>query len=411
MKAYSMAIGWRYTRATRKSGLLSFLSSISMAGLVLGVSLLVLVLSVMNGFERELKDRILGLMPQASLYQAGGLRDWQGLSARISGTPGLRASAPFIQVNGLLSYRQRTVPGLVYGVEMDRELALSNLAEFVDAAALEAMRSSQSKVLIGVDLAEKLGVEAGAEIMVLAPSDSGQSTAKIAYLEVAGFVQSRSELDQSLVLANLQGLESLRPASRRGTVDGLRLQFDEVNQAPRIASEIAGKLGRLYYQTNWQRTHGNLYHAIQMSKTMVGLLMSLIVALATFNVVSTLILVVIEKQSSIAILRTLGASSRDILDIFIVQGLVIGAGDVALGLLIGIGLTQVVEPFVHALESTFHLQFLHSDVYPLTDIPAEVLWADIFQVATTAMVLVFLATLFPAWKAARLQPAEVLRYE
>jgi len=411
MTHYSTSIGWRYTRTNKKSGLLSFLSSISMAGLVLGVSLLVLVLSVMNGFERELKERILGLMPQASLYKAGGIDDWQGLSTQIAKFDGLSASAPFIQVNSLLTYRQNTVPALIYGVDVERELEISNLADFVDPQALDAVKNAKSKILLGFDLAKKLEVKTGSELMVLAPSASTRSGAKISYLEVAGFVHSKSELDQSLVLANIEGLASLRPKALAGVVDGVRLEFNDLNQAPWLASKLANELGRQYYQTNWQRTHGNLYHAIQMSKTMVGLLMSLIVALATFNVVSTLILVVIEKQSSIAILRTLGASSRDILKIFVVQGLVIGAGGVALGLVIGIALVQVLAPFVQLLESLFHVQFLHSDVYPLTDIPAEIRWADVLQVALTAMVLVFFATLFPAWQASRLQPADVLRYE
>jgi len=233
----------------------------------------------------------------------------------------------------------------------------------------------------------------------------------IAYLEVAGVVTSNSELDQSLVIASLDGLDRLRPAHLKGKVDGLRLQFEDLNSAPWLSSKLAFELGRQYYQSNWQRTHGNLYHAIKMSKTMVTLLMSLIVALASFNVVSTLILVVTEKQGSIAILRTLGASSRDILRIFIVQGLLIGAGGVAIGLLLGVGFVQVLAPFVGWLESVFQVQFLHSDVYPLTDIPVEIRLADILRVTAVAMVLVFIATLFPAWKASKLQPADVLRYE
>lgn len=411
MSHYSIGIGWRYTRATKKSGLLSFLSSISMAGLILGVSLLVLVLSVMNGFERELKERILGLLPQASIYQAGGMEDWRALENVVSQYPSVVASAPFIQVNGLLSYRQNTVPALIYGMDVQSELGISNLAEFVEEDTLNAIVQSKNKILLGLDLAKKLNVDVGAELMVLAPNTASRSSAKVAYLEVAGLVHSKSELDQSLVLANIHGLSSLRPQALHGKVDGLRLKFDDLDKAPWIAGRIVQNLGPQYYQSNWRRTHGNLYHAIQMSKKMVGLLMSLIVALAAFNVVSTLILVVIEKQSSIAILRTLGASSGDILRIFVVQGVVIGAGGVALGLLIGGVMVQIIEPFVALLESLFNIQFLHSDTYPLTDIPAEIRWGDILRVASTAMVLVFIATLFPAWKASRLQPAEVLRYE
>jgi len=230
-------------------------------------------------------------------------------------------------------------------------------------------------------------------------------------MEIAGIIKSQSELDQTLIIARLDGIDAIRPSSLRGKVDGLRLQFEDLDQAPWLSNKLAFELGREYYQTNWQRTHGNLYHAIKMSKTMVALLMSLIVALATFNVVSTLILVVTEKQGSIAILRTLGAKSNDILRIFIVQGLLIGAGGVGLGILFGLLFVQLLGPFVTLLESVFQLQFLHSDVYPLTDIPVQVRFSDILTVTGIAMVLVFAATLFPAWKASKLQPADVLRYE
>jgi len=408
---FATQIGMRYTQAGRKSGLLSFLSGISMTGLVLGVSLLVVVLSVMNGFERELRERILGLMPQASLYRAGGVDDWRALSNQIQDYSGLEASAPFVQVSALITYRSETLPALMYGVDIESELRISNLSEFVKEEALNAMRADQNRILLGADIAAKLNVATGAEIMVLAPGKSQRSAPRVHYMEIAGIIKSQSELDQTLIIARLDGIDAIRPSSLRGKVDGLRLQFEDLDQAPWLSNKLAFELGREYYQTNWQRTHGNLYHAIKMSKTMVALLMSLIVALATFNVVSTLILVVTEKQGSIAILRTLGAKSNDILRIFIVQGLLIGAGGVGLGILFGLLFVQLLGPFVTLLESVFQLQFLHSDVYPLTDIPVQVRFSDILTVTGIAMVLVFAATLFPAWKASKLQPADVLRYE
>ena len=405
------AVAWRYTRASKKSGMLSFLSAISMAGLVVGISLLVVVLSVMNGFERELKERILGLVPEASVFRAGGVEDWSAIKSEVESIPGVKAAAPFVRVQALLSYRGKTEPALIYGIDLDSELTLSRLAEFASEQALEALQPGGQSLVVGAAIAKHLGVQLGAELMLIAPGEDGQSAAQLAYLTVAATINTGSELDESLVLASVDALEALRPAELNGRMDGLRLQFDDLNDAPWRAMAVVNELGPTWYQTNWQRTHGNLYHAIHMSKKMVGLLMSLIVALAAFNVVSTLTLVVLEKQASIAILRTLGASSTQILRIFVVQGLMIGLGGVLLGLAVGLMLVAVLEPALQLLQHVVGVQFLHSDVYPLTQIPAQVRLSDLLQVVSTAMILVFVATIYPAWRASRLQPAEVLRHE
>lgn len=407
----SVLIGLRYTRASRRGGMLSFLSTMSMAGLVLGVSLLVIVLSVMNGFERELRDRILGLMPQGSIYRAGGIEDWNELSAYLEQKDGVSAAAPFVEVHALLSYRNETAPALIYGIDVDREKRVSQIASFVSEAILKELADSGEKLLIGRGIAEKLNLSVGTKLMVVAPAPDSISEAKFSYFSVLGIIDTESELDQSLVVANWQSLASLRSKDRAQGVDGIRLKFDRLDEAPRLSRAISRNLGPIYYQSNWQRTHGNLYHAIQVSKRMVGLLMSLIVALAAFNVVSTLVLVVTEKQSSVAILRTLGASSGDIQKIFMTLGLLIGAGGLALGLVLGVGVVLVIEPMVRGVESLTGFQFLYSDVYPLTKIPAEIQPADLIMVTLVASVLIFLATILPARKAAKLQPADILRYE
>ncbi|WP_370978743.1 lipoprotein-releasing ABC transporter permease subunit [Agaribacterium sp. ZY112] len=414
MSAWPVSVAWRYTRnagSTKKSGMLSFLSAISMAGLVVGISLLVLVLSVMNGFERELKDRILGFLPQASVFEVGGIENWQEKVAEVEGLEGVKAVAPFVRVQALLSSRGEVEPALIFGVDLERELQLSRLSDFASEEALEALKPGSQSIVLGAALAKKLDAQPGSELMLVSPGKNAGRTAKISYLTMAAVLETHSELDESLVLAPVDALDGLRGASLTGRMDGLRLQFDDLNDAPWLAMRVANHLGPTWYQTNWQRTHGNLYHAIQMSKRMVALLMSLIVALAAFNVVSTLTLVVLEKQASIAILRTLGASSFDILKLFICQGLVIGLLGVALGLGLGLLMVLALEPVVTLLQQGLGLQFMHSDVYPLTELPVEVRLEDMVQVASVSMVLVLMATIYPAWQASRLQPADVLRYE
>ncbi len=407
---YAFAMGYRYTRSSRKSGLLSFLSSVSMAGLIIGVSLLVTVLSVMNGFERELRERILGLLPQASIYQAGGLADWPALAQDLNQIDGVSATAPFIQVDALISYRNRAEPVVFYGIDVDEEKRVSLIPSFVEESILSKLDADKRGILLGVEIAERLQIKPGTNVMLIAPGNNRSKDAQIEFFHVLALVRSNSQLDQTLALANIEGLRLLKP-DRAESVDGLRLKFERLDAAPYIAGKIARELGPTFYQSNWQRTHGNLYHAIQMSKKMIGLLMSLVVALAAFNIVSTMILVVTEKQSNIAILRTLGASSKEILFIFLSQGFFIGVGGTLLGIGLGCLFVVLLQPFVTALERLLGAPFLHSDVYPLTEIPAQISLIDLAGVGITSITLVFFASLYPAWRASRTQPAEVLRYE
>lgn len=408
--SYALSIGWRYTRANRKGAMLSFLSTISMAGLVVGVSLLITVLSVMNGFERELKERILGLLPHASVYEAGGMANWAERAKEMAEYEGVIGTAPFVTADALLSYRNKAEPALLYGVDLPSEKKISMIERFVDSAELNDFENGENSLLIGVGIANKLDLVVGAELMVISPASRAGKTANIGYFRIAGLIDSGSELDHALVLGSMSALNTLK-ARDSNLIDGIRLKFAQLDDAPYIAHKITRDFGPTFYQSNWQRTHGNLYQAIQVSKTMVGLLMSLIVALAAFNVVSTLIMVVVEKQSNIAILRTLGATSSSILLIFITQGVLIGAGGLLLGIILGCGFVMVLEPFVQGLERIFDMHFLHSDVYPLTSIPAEIRFDDVLQVCVVTMALVLIAALYPAWRATRFAPAQVLRHE
>jgi lipoprotein-releasing system permease protein len=331
--SFSLAFGiaWRYTTGRKKRGMLSFLSSISMAGLVLGIALLILVMSVMNGFEKELEDRILSLVPHAVVYEAGGLQDWQALRMAVIDAGEVVEASPLIQLNGLVNRRKQASAALIYGIDIERERAISRLDDFLSQENIRNFEEKPNALILGAAIAEKLQLEVGDELSVVVPGRSASSRApKIAFFELVGILETSTELDQTLVLISLDSARQLSKLPP-GAVDGLRLKYDNLFEAPTRSYQLVRALGPTFYSTNWRRVHGNLYHSIKMSKNMVALLVSLIIALAAFNVISTLILVVVEKESSIAILRTLGASSGTILRVFICQGLLIGLGGIVVG--------------------------------------------------------------------------------
>ncbi len=403
-------IGWRYTGAKQRNQLVSFLSRISIAGLVVGVALLILVLSIMNGFNRELQEKILALMPQASIYHRDGVKDWQTLAKKVDQAEGVIASAPFVELNGLISVKKSAIPVMIYGIETDLELKISRLADFIDAKVLEQMTEQKDSVILGYDIARALDISAGEQVMIVVPdAEQGNGIPKVKYFTVLALLHTRTEIDNHIVLTSLANAARLSATPDR--VSGLRIKLHDLFQARRVAWNIILELETGYYGNSWMNTHGNLYHAIQMSKKMVGLLMSLIVAIAAFNVVSTLIMVVVEKQGDIAILRTLGCSTQKIMSIFIVQGSLIGVIGTLLGVIFGILLSLIVQESLSAIETYFGVQFLQSDVYPLTYLPTQIMWQDIVQVSATAIVLSFLATIYPSWRASRVAPAEALRYE
>jgi len=409
---FSLFIGARYTGARKKSQLVSFLSAVSMAGLVVGVGLLIAVLSVMNGFDRDLREKILGLVPQAAIYHYRAIDDWPNLVDLIEGEDGVIAAAPFIQVNALASVKKETAAILLYGIDVQREQKVSLLNDYIHQNSLQKLDGEMDTVILGYGIAQRLNVVVDDRIMLVAPSRTAERKAPhIAYFTVVDIIQSNTELDQVLALTSLDTAAKLAGTTAAGQVDGIRLKLDDLFQAPTIAYSIVASLSPGYYQTNWTRTHGNLHYAIQMSKNMVGLLMSLIVAIAAFNVISTLIMVVTDKRGDIAILRTLGASSRVILLTFLCQGCLIGVTGIAIGVVLGCGLSLGLQRVVQFVERVFNVQFLHSDVYPLTYLPTEIRLDDIAQVVCVAMFLVLIAAIYPAWRATKIAPAEALRYE
>jgi len=411
---FPLRVGLRYAGSSHRGALVAFISRVSMLGLVLGVALLIVVLSVMNGFDRELRERILSLVPHVSLQPSTPISDWSSLAAAIEAHPEVVAAAPYVDLQGLLMFRGKVVPALLHGVDPDAERRISAIDRYLESGRLEALAGPPDSVLLSASLARRLGVEPGAGVMVLVPdvNAEGQVVPRAERLTLAGTFDTGTEVDNTLALIGLEAAARLR--GHPGTVQGLRFQVRDLFLAPNVGREVVRGLqglGMDFYTLDWTRTHGNLYEAIQLSRNMVGILLFLIVAVAVFNVVSTLFLIVKDKEGDIAILRTLGASPASIMAIFMVQGTVIGlagalAGGVA-GCLLSLGVTDAVA----LLEKLLGVQFLKAEVYPVSYLPSDLAWRDVANVCGVALAMSFVATLYPSWRAARMQPAEVLRYE
>ena len=402
-------IGLRYTGASQGTQFVSFFSGVSISGLVLGVGLLIAVLSIMNGFDRELRERILGLVPQAAIYQKHGIANWQEMSSELEQSSDVIAAAPFVRVQALVSARGQAEPVMLFGVDSGRELRVSRIGDYLTEGELKSLESDESNMILGAALAEKLSVEEGEQLMLIAPSAEEGAAPRIKYFKLVKVLKTQTELDNALAITGLKQAAAL--TAEPDKVTGIRLKVRDLFEARSIVWQEIMRLGRDYYGSSWINSHGNLYQAIHMSKKLIAILMSLIVAIATFNVLSTLVMVVVEKQGDIAILRTMGLTTGDVMKIFITQGVLIGFIGTALGVLFGVFLSVVVEPFVRWLEIALGTQFMKSDTYPLTYLPTEIVWADIVQISATALIMCCLATIYPAWKASKSQPAEILRYE
>lgn len=418
-KPYTFFIGVRYAAAKRRNQLVSFISLVSMLGMAVGVALLIVVLSVMNGFDREMRMRILGLVPHATIFSYGQPAHdaslWQQVEQTVLSHPEVRSVAPFAQLNAMLLRRNNVEGVLAYGIDPARERQVSIIGDYVDTAALDRLADTDAvlsdSVLLGTGLAARLDIRQGQSINLMVPqeSDSGRIKPKFVRLQVAALINTGTELDQSVALISLRRALSMLPPEQRN--QGLRVTMHDTFQAPRVAWELSQAIPYGFSSRDWTRTHGNLYSAIQLSKQLVGLMLITIIAVAAFNVVSALVMIVTDKRGDIAILRTAGASPMGIMAVFMVQGTLIALMGTAAGTVFGVLLSWSITDIVAVVESLFHIQFLNSDVYPVDYLPADLRWQDVAIVCSSAFIISVVATIYPAWRASRVLPAEALRYE
>jgi lipoprotein-releasing system permease protein len=413
---YELFVGLRYTKAKRRNHFISFISLTSMVGIGLGVAALIIVLSVMNGFQEELRSRILGV---ASHMQVTGpnniLQDWPAVARQVADVPHVQAVAPYIMAQGLLSYGQAVQGSIVRGVLPDEEDKVAEIGAHMRAGTLSALRPGEFGVVLGAELAQSLGVIMGDKVVVMAPQGQFTPTGvvpRIKQFTVVGIFQiGMYEYDAGLALIHLEDAAKLYRMD--ADVSGIRLKLDDLFRAPTVTRDVALKLSDSgsFYVTDWTQQHANFFRAVQMEKRVMFIILALIVAVAAFNIVSTLVMAVTDKRADIAIMRTFGASPRSIMAIFIVQGSLIGVIGTVVGAFFGVLISLNIETIVPFIERMLGIQFLAKDVYYISELPSHLLWSDVVVITVMSFLLSLLATLYPSWRAARTNPAEALRYE
>ena len=418
---YELQIGWRYTRAGRsgrRNGFISFISGVSMLGIALGVAVLIVVLSVMNGFRKEVQDRMLSVIPHVEVLSADGnaLPDWQATVAQIRAVPGAGAevigAAPFVAAQALMARGDDLRGVVVRGISPNDEASVTEVAAQLKDTVLKRLVPGEWNVVLGIELARSLGVREGDKVTVVLPG--GQVTPagvvpRLRQLTVVGvFNAGHYEYDSTLALVQLDDAAKL---FRTGGPTGVQLKLKSQNEARRVGSQLQDALGAAYAVRDWTRTNSNWFSAVELEKRLMFIILTAIVAVAAFNLVSTLVMTVTDKQADIAILRTLGASPRSVMAIFMVQGALAGLIGTLAGLLVGLLIAFNVGPLVAGLEALLRVTFLPSSVYLISRMPSDPQAADIVPVVLISLLLAFLATLYPSWRASRVQPAEALRYE
>ena len=407
-------IGLRYTRAKRRTQFISFITLTSVMGIALGVTALITVLSVMNGFQAELRQRILGMTSHATITgHYGQLYDWQLLEQQIKNYPHIEGVAPFISGQIMINAGQRVSGTLLSGVLPEYEGKVSEIAHKMQQGQLNDLIAGQYGIVLGKELAEYLGVLVGDKITVISPQVNSTPAGVVPRMRrftVVGIFQvGMYEYDRNMAVIHLQDAATLFRLDN--AVSGLRIKLDDLFNAPQITRDIAVKLANNYSVSDWTKAHNNFFAAVQTEKRVMFIILLLIVTVAAFNIVSTLVMVVTDKRSDIAILKTQGLSSLAVMGIFMVLGTIIGVTGTVLGTIGGVLLASNVETIVPAIEEFFHTKFMPADIYYISHLPSQLLLSDVVSIAGMAFLLSLLATLYPAWQASKINPAEVLRYE
>lgn len=417
---YEWQVGLRYTRAGKRSGRNSFISFISMAsvaGIALGVAALIVVLSVMNGFQKEVTARMLSVLAHVEVFDVRGeMPGWRTSIQEALRNPEVRAAAPFAETQAMLLSDGVMKPVLLRGIDPAQEVKVSDVARHMREGRFDALQPGSWNVVIGRALAKSLDVQVGDRVtLLMASTQQGQVPAaggalpRTRPLTVAGiFEAGHFEFDSTLAFANIADAQQLGGVAAPA---GIRLRLADMHQAPRVAAELQRSMSGELYVRDWSKVNAIWFAAVQSQKRMMFIILTMIVAVAAFNLVSTLVMTVRDKQSDIAILRTLGASPRSVMTIFMVQGTLVGVLGAVLGVSLGVAVALNIDVIVPFIERSFDVQFLSQEVYLISEIPSELRWGDVGWIGGVAVLLAFLATLYPSWSAARVKPAEALRYE
>lgn len=411
-KPIPVAIGLRYLRAKRRNGFISFISMASILGIALGVTVLITTLAVMSGFQKEIRDRLLQMAAHATVSAEGApMRDWQHAVEVAMSDSRVAGAAPYIETESLLQ-GPRKQPAIVRGVIPAEEGKVSVLAKKMQQGSVDSLTPGSYNIVIGKELALWLGVDVGDSIVVLLSDTQATPLGAMPRLKrftVSGiFEAGYNEIDRGLAVVNMQDLARVL---RMDGVTGVRLRLHDMDQAWPVARDLAVRLHGPYRVSDWTQENANLYHSLKMEKTVMGILLSLIVAMGAFNLVSSQVMLVTDKQADIAILRTLGLSPAGVMQVFMVQGSLIGFMGTFMGVIGGIVLTLNLERILGVIETILSVKLLPEDVYYITGLPTDMQTQDVVVITVVALVMSFLATLYPAWRASRTQPAEALRYE
>ena len=433
---FELFVGLRYTRAKRKNHFISFISLTSMIGIALGVAALIVVLSVMNGFQAELRNRILGVASHIEVTGANNkLQNWQSILPKIKQNPQVLEAAPYITAQGMLSFGEGVQGAIVRGIIPLDEDKVADLGRNMKAGSLNSLRAGEFGIILGADLAYNLGAQMGDKVVVMSPQGQFTPTGvvpRIKQFKVVGlFGIGMYEYDAGLALIHMDDAAKLY--RMQGTVSGVRLKIDEIDDAPKVSSAlnkslttaimrnettdlitgeiVSNTIQSQYFVTDWTQQHANFFKAIQMEKRVMFIILALIVAVAAFNIVSTLVMAVTDKRADIAIMRTFGASPTSIMQVFIVQGALIGVIGTLIGALFGVLIALNITTIIPFIENVFHVQFLAKDVYYISDLPSKLEWNDVVTIVALSFILSLLATLYPSYKASKINPAEALRYE